>query len=73
MFGVLFLQYLVTVNTTEVNMIKVYVDEVKVYEGKKAFVDIISGGMTTTVTIYKKLFPFKIVDKYYSSNNVEIK
>lgn len=32
----------------------------------------ISGGMTTTIVIYKKLFPFPIVERTYSSNDIKI-
>ena len=68
MFGV----YKYTVEVAEANIIKVYVEGQKIYDGKKAFVNINSGGMTTTITIYKKLFPFNITDRVISSNDVKV-
>ena len=65
--------YLYTVNIGEANIINVYVDDNLVYQGKKAFVNINSGGMTTTITIYKQLFPFTITEKTLSSANVIVK
>jgi len=67
-----FISYEITFNITENNIIKIYRETRLVFEGKKAFVNIESGGMTTTVTIYKKLFPFKVIYKVYSDNNIII-
>jgi len=64
--------YKYNVEIAESNMIVVYQDNIKIYEGKQAFIDVNSGGMTTTVIIHKKLFPFEIVDKTYSSPNIRI-
>ena len=73
LFTILGCVYLYTVNIGEANIISIYVDDKLVYEGKKAFVNISSGGMTTTITIYRQLFPFNITDKTTSSNNVIVK
>ena len=71
-FVVVGIDYLITVNITQANIIKVYESENLVYTGKKAFVNIDSGGMTTTITIYKQLFPFHIIDKIYSNSNMRV-
>ena len=71
-FATLGCTYLYTVNIAEANVINVYADDTLIYHGKKAFVDINSGGMTTTITIYKQLFPFYITDKTISSANVKV-
>jgi hypothetical protein len=72
MLGVVFGVYKYKTEIGETNIIKVYSGENKIYEGKKAFVDIESGGMTTTITIYKSLFPFLVKEKVYSNVNIRI-
>lgn len=71
-FSVMYVSYKYDVEVAESNIIRVFVEEKLVYEGKKAFINISSGGMTTTVTVYKKLFPFEITDRIYSNNNIKI-
>ena len=75
--GILFIDYKVRVNITETNIVKVYIqtgimEEAIIYKGKKAFINIESGGMTTTITIYRKLFPFKVIDKVYSDKTIRV-
>jgi len=67
-----FCLYKYSVEIGEANLIKIMVAGDIVYEGKSAFVSINSGGMTTTVKIYKKLFPFYVLDKVYSNRDVEV-
>lgn len=67
-FGV----YKYTVEVSEANIINAYVSGELVYTGKKAFIAITSGGMTTTLIVYKKLFPFNITGKVYSNNDIKI-
>lgn len=55
----------------EANIVDVYMDGSKIYEGKQAFLKVESGGMTTHLTIFKNLYP-EIVDRLYSSNNIKI-
>ncbi len=43
-----------------------------IYMGKRAFISIESGGNTTTVTIYKKLFPIPIIDRTYSDKTIKV-
>lgn len=69
---IMFSVYKYTVEVSEANIVKLYVNGDLVYTGKKAFVDITSGGMTTTTTVYKKLFPFNIIDKIYSDSNIKL-
>ena len=71
-WGITFAAYKYSVEVANANIIKIEVDGVQRYIGKSAFVDVSSGGMTTSVTIYKKLYPFRIVEKQYSNNNVEV-
>lgn len=71
-FVLSFLMYKYAVCIGEANIIKVYHEEKVVYEGAKAFVDIESGGMTTTVTIYKQLFPLTITKAIYSSSDIRV-
>ena len=71
-FIICFSAYKYDVEIGRANIIKIYRDEELIYEGKQAFININSGGMTTTITVYKKLFPFEIVDKTYSDNNIII-
>jgi hypothetical protein len=68
-----FCVYKYNVEIAEANIVSCFKDDTKVYEGKKALIKIDSGGMTTTLTIYKKLFPFPITDKVYSSSNIEVR
>ena len=72
-FIAVFVVYLITVNITEKNIVNVYVDGQLIFGGKKAFVDVTSGGYTTTVTIYSKLFPFQIINKTFTSKDVVVK
>jgi len=71
--GLLWGSYWVSVNITSNNQIEVKVDGISIYKGKSAFVKLETGGMTTTVIIYNRLFPFYVQDRVYSSNNVEVK
>jgi hypothetical protein len=64
--------YWVTVNVSEVNIVKVTVDGKEIYTGKRAFVSVSSGGYTTTVQVYSKLFPFRVVEKTYTSKDVTV-
>lgn len=64
--------YFFTVNVQEANIITVLCGNEQIYHGKKAFVTIESGGMTTTVTIYKKLFPLPVIDRIYSDKNITV-
>lgn len=68
----LFSQYEYAVNIGEANLIKVTMGDKIIYEGKQAFINETSGGMTTTVTIYKSIFPFNVVKSKYSSNDIKI-
>jgi hypothetical protein len=72
MFMIGFCIYLYDVNIGEANMVKVTVDKVEIYKGKSAFIQISSGGYTTTVHIYRQLFPFNIVEKQYTSKDVVV-
>ena len=74
-FGV----YKYDIEIAHANIVRVYIqsdncslEEQIIYEGKQAFIKIESGGMTTTVTIYKKLYPFEIVDRVYSDKTIRI-
>ena len=69
----MFCIYKYTVEIGEANIVKVMVEGQIIFEGKKAFVKIDSGGMTTTVTLYKKLFPFLIIGKIYSNKDIKIR
>lgn len=71
-FVVVFCVYMYSVNVGEANIVKIYKGDDLLYTGKKVFVSITSGGMTTTITIYRKLFPFLVVDKVYSDSNIRI-
>ena len=71
-WGVTFAAYKYSVEVANANIITIEVDGVQRYIGKSAFVDISSGGMTTSVTIYKKLYPFRIVEKQYSDSDVRV-
>jgi hypothetical protein len=57
---------------SEANYVGVFVDNEKIFDGKKAFVDISTGGMTTTITIYKQLFPWKRIGEVYSTKNIQV-
>lgn len=63
--------YKANVEIFQANIVTAYVDGEKVYEGKMAFLSVTSGGMTTTLIIYKNLFP-TIADKAYSSNDIKV-
>jgi hypothetical protein len=67
-----FAEYKYTVEIAEANIVTVYSKGQVVYTGKKAFVNIESGGMVTTVTIYKRLFPFAVIDKIYSNKEIAV-
>ena len=71
-WGVTFAAYKYSVEVANANIITIEVDGVQRYIGKSAFVDVSSGGMTTSVTIYKKLYPFRIVEKQYSDSDVRV-
>ena len=77
--------YKFNVEMVSANIIKVYVKndslvdefiylptEKLIYEGKSAFIQIESGGMTTTVTIYKKLYPIPIIKEIISDKTIRI-
>lgn len=72
-WSVSFAFYKYDVEILSANIVEIFVDNIKTYEGKKAFVNIDSGGMTTTLTIYKKLYPFPIIKETYSNSNVIVK
>ena len=72
LFLIGFIVYELQVNITEANIIQIYKDDTLIYKGKKAFVEITSGGMTTTITVYRQLFPFNITDKVYSGANIKV-
>lgn len=76
--GILLLLWLLTwceykwdLNVTEANMIDIYDGNMKIYEGKQAYIKVESGGMTTHLTIYRNLYP-EIVSRVYSSNKIRI-
>jgi hypothetical protein len=73
-FSIYFISYRYEVNVQKANMIEIYCNSVAVpiYAGKSAFVDIQSGGMTTTIIIYKKLFPLPVVKEIYSGPNIRV-
>ena len=71
-FTLTFLNYKINVNICKANHIKVIVNKIEVYKGKNAFIKVSSGGYTTTVDIYKQLYPIPIVIKSYTSKDVVI-
>lgn len=71
-FGVGFLAYKYDVNVGKANIVCVYDGDEKIYQGKRAFIGITSGGMTTSIAIYKSLYPFDVIDQTYSSNEIKI-
>jgi len=71
-FSIAFVAYVVDVNIIEANIVSVYDEDTLLYHGKMAFVSIETGGMTTTITIYSKLFPFGVKDKVISSKNIRV-
>ncbi|MFH0806092.1 MAG: hypothetical protein V1901_04405 [Patescibacteria group bacterium] len=76
-FGVGYDTYKYYVNMSRSNLIKITIgnklnEEKEIYSGKSAFVEIESGGSITTVTIYKKLFPFPIRDRVYADKTIKI-
>jgi hypothetical protein len=71
-FFIAFCMYKYDIEIARANLITIYVAGEKVYSGKTAFIEIDSGGMTTTVKIYKKLFPFPIMQQTYSDRDVRI-
>jgi hypothetical protein len=70
--GVYTVQYLSDVYFLESNQINVFYNGNIVYSGKQAYVNISSGGMTTTVKIYSRLWPIMIGKETYSSNSIVI-
>lgn len=72
-FLIMFISYLFTSNITEANTINAYVGDDLVFSGKKAFVDIQSSGDTTTLIIYSKLFPFRVMKNVYTGRNILVK
>lgn len=72
LYIVIFCCYEYTINIGEANLIKITMDDKVIYKGKAAFVTCNSGGMTTTINIYKSLFPFGVLDRSYSSNNIKV-
>lgn len=71
MFVVCFTVYKISM-ISQSNIVKVYIGEKIIYEGKKVFISIDSGGSSTTITIYKKLFPIPIIDKVYSDKTIRV-
>ena len=64
--------YKYDVEIAHANIVKVYRGEEKIYEGKQAFISVDSGGMTTTVHIYSKLYPFNITKAVYSDKDIKV-
>jgi hypothetical protein len=60
----------ITTRITETNLVRVSNNQEVVYEGKRAYTKIETGGNTTTVTIYRRLFPLYITEATYSSNEI---
>jgi len=72
-WGITYGLYKYTVEIASANIVRVYIEEDRlIYEGKQAFINIQSGGMTTTVTIYKKLYPIPVIDKTYSDKTIRV-
>lgn len=72
LFCLHFIAYKYDVKIAEANIVNVYRCDELIYRGKRAFIKIDSGGMTTTVTIYKKLFPLPITERTYSDMNIRM-
>ena len=60
------------INITQANVVSAYDGDVLIYEGKLAYINISSGGMTTTVKIYSRLWPIQIVKETYSGSNIRV-
>ena len=60
------------INITQANTVSVYDGDTIIYDGKLAYINITSGGMTTTVIVYGQLWPIKIVKETYSGNNIKV-
>lgn len=72
-FGIGFAVYEYQVNVGCANIIHVYEKDNLIYEGKSYFALINSGGMTTTITIYKSRFPFDVIKEIISSKDIVVK
>ena len=71
-FTTVFGIYCYEVNFGKANLISIECDNKIIYKGKYAYVEIISGGSTTTVNINKQLFPIAILESTYTSKNIKI-
>lgn len=69
-FPIGFCVYKYQVEISEANIVDIYAGEELIYHGKKAFIDMESSGMTTTITIYKSIFPFNIIERTYCRNDL---
>lgn len=65
--------YMFKVHVNQTNIVSVKTGGAEVFRGKSAFVDVDSGGYTTTVTIYKQLYPFSRIQAVYSLKDITIK
>lgn len=65
--------YVIRTQFTEANYIVVKVDDKTVYEGKRAYIRIVSSGYATTVEIYGRLFPIPCIAGTYTAKNVVVK
>ena len=63
---------------SEKNFIQIYRGEEKIYEGKQAFTYMRLGNIVDSnheiveVIIYKRLFPYPIIDKTYIDRNIRV-
>ncbi len=71
-FVVSFLTTYTDINYSQSNIIKIYLKEDKIYEGKSAFAAVYPTGDTTKVIIYTKLFPISKIDKVYVDKNIKV-
>ena len=62
----------VKLNYTQANIVEAYQGNELIYKGKAAFINISSGGMTTTLTIYNNLFPIEKIEKVYSGQDIKV-
>jgi hypothetical protein len=57
--------YLVTTQITQGNKVFVALRSDVIYEGKRAYINIESGGDTTIIEVYSSLFPFRVTEATY--------
>ena len=72
-FGLCCFSSWIDLHITQANIVQVYKGTTLLFEGKAALITIETGGMTTTVTIYKCLIPIAIIEKVYSADNIVVK